>query len=244
MTYCVAMKLKKGVLLVSDTRSNAGVDSISVFCKMHRFEVPGDRSICMVNAGNLATTQEVVNLLKQDILRQEIPNLHTVTSMFDVAKLLGKRVREVIESQPTEQHKDIDFSCSFIVGGQIHGEEPRLFRVYAQGNFIEATEETPFFQIGESKYGKPILDRVLNIDMPVKDAILSALISFDSTIKSNLSVGMPLDLCLLLPNTQTAKTWRVTAQDPFVRELRSEWSNGLRSLFEALPRPDWLNELE
>lgn len=183
-----------------DSRTNAGVDHISVFSKMHRFELSGERQIVLLNAGNLATTQAVVSRLRQDIKRSVQGNLHEATSMFDVAKMVGQYVRELLGEIPDAEKKKVDFGCTFLVGGHILGEEPRLFLVYPEGNFIEATRETPLFQIGESKYGKPILDRVLHYHLSVRDALKCTLVSFDSTMRSNLSVGQPIDVLCLMEN--------------------------------------------
>ena len=243
MTYCVAMSLNEGMLFASDCRTNAGVDHVSTFSKMTVFEDPGERAIVLLNSGNLATTQTVVSTLKKQVAHAE-NHLMNVTSMFDAAALVGAAVRDVIHqaaSNQVQQSNGVDFSANFLVGGQIHGEPPRLFLVYPQGNFIETSEDTRFFQIGESKYGKPIIDRVIQPATPMSEALKCALVSFDSTMRSNLSVGLPLDIAMLRPGEyRLAKRFRVTADDPYYAMLRASWGQGLRKVFNELPEPDWL----
>ena len=190
MTYCVGMVLDEGLVFASDSRTNAGVDHVSTFCKMTVIETPGQGVIVMLNSGNLATTQQVVSRIKQHAIDAEKP-LTSHASMFTVAELVGRELRKTILTTQNEapEQSDVDFTATFLVGGQLQGEAPRLFMVYPQGNFIESTVDTPFFQIGESKYGKPILDRVIAPAISMSQAIKCALVSFDSTIKSNLSVG-------------------------------------------------------
>ena len=193
MTYCVATMIDAGIVFASDSRTNAGVDNISTFRKMKIFERPGERALVIVNSGNLAVTQATINHLEQDIRRNIEPNLMSVYSLYDVAELVGAALRAVRDRDgPFLMENNVDGSANFIVGGQIAGEHQRLFLVYAEGNFIEATAETPYFQIGEVKYGKPIIDRVIRADTSIDDAIKCVLVSFDSTMRSNLTVG-----CLL-----------------------------------------------
>jgi putative proteasome-type protease len=238
VTYCVAMKLNEGMLFASDSRTNAGVDHVSVFSKMHRFEIAGERQIVLLNAGNLATTQTVVSGLRQEIKRNSPGNLYEAGSMFDVAREVGIKVRAALAEIPVEEKAKLDFGCTFLVGGRIAGEEPRLFMVYPEGNFIEATRETPFFQIGEAKYGKPILDRVLHYHVSLRDAMKCTLVSFDSTMRSNLSVGLPIDLLTLrMDDTVNVKHMRIEEGNDDFQALRRQWSEGLRSLFSALPNP-------
>jgi len=242
MTYCVAMRLRAGLLFASDSRTNAGVDHIATFRKMNVFEVPGERLITLLNAGNLATTQSVVSLLRQ---RSTANGRHLLNlgSMYDVAELVGRTVKEVVtrDSEGGGQlHQGVDFGANFIVGGQIRGEEPRMFHIYPQGNFIEATEDTPYLQIGESKYGKPIIDRVIDFDSTLTEATKCALISFDSTIRSNLSVGLPLDMLLYRTDSfAPAKPHRITEEDPYFSALRRGWGGGLKRVFADLPDGDW-----
>lgn len=242
MTYCVAMNLQEGLLFASDSRTSGGVDQVATFSKMTVFENPGDRVIVLLNSGNLSTTQTVVSLLRQAIGGLD-PNLMSVGSLFDVAALVGEQVRSVIARQTLRPGglMGVDFSCNFLVGGQIAGERPRLFLVYSEGNFIESTDDTTFFQIGESKYGKPIIDRVVRPDTPLSEAVKCALVSFDSTMRSNLSVGLPLDVALVRrEQLGVSFRYRIDHQDAYFGSLREGWSQGLRGVFNALPAPDWL----
>ena len=234
MTYCVALKLSEGLVLCSDSRTNAGVDHIASFRKLQVFEKPGERIVFMQNAGNLASTQSVISML-QKAIHQSDKHILNVESLFDAAELVGKTVRQVIE-RDSGQNQGIDFGCNILLSGQIRGEEPRLFHIYPQGNFIEATEDTPYFQIGESKYGKPILDRIISSATPLDQAVQCALISMDSTLRSNLSVGMPLDLV-----SYQADTWknpgirRLDETHQAFQQLRAAWSEGIKQLFHSLP---------
>lgn len=241
MTYCVAMALHEGLLFASDSRTNAGVDHVSTFSKMTIFEASGERVIVLLNSGNLATTQTVVSRLRK-ALATDGPNLLNVPSLFDCATLVGEGVRQVISHHSGQQAQQgsVDFSCNFLVGGQIAGERPRLFLVYPEGNFIEATDDTPFFQIGESKYGKPIIDRVVKTETSVAEALKCALVSFDSTMRSNLSVGLPLDIALVGTDA-LAVTFRhrIDTDDVYFGSLRQGWSQGLKKVFNELPAPDW-----
>lgn len=239
MTYCVAMNLRDGMVFVSDSRTNAGVDQVATFRKLHVFSAPGERVVVLQSAGNLATTQSVVSLLRARAKDGESRNLLNVKSLYEAAELLGDTVREVIarDSGPQAQG-NVDFGCTFLLGGQVRGEEPRLFNVYPQGNFIESSPDTLFFQIGESKYGKPIIDRVLTWETPLRSALQCALISFDSTIKSNLSVGMPLDrLVYVRDSFSDALQQRIDEKDEHFQAIRRGWSEGLRRIFNELPPP-------
>jgi putative proteasome-type protease len=234
MTYCVGLRLDRGIVFASDTRTNAGVDNISIFSKMHVWERPGDRVLVLMTAGNLAFTQSVVSLLNENCnLGPEHPSLMTATTMFQAARVLGETVRmfrrneqEMIERDPAL------FSASFILGGQIMGEAPRLFQIYQEGNFIEATKDTSYFQIGEHKYGKPILDRVAKPEMRMGVAAKLVLISFDSTLRSNLSVGMPIDLLIYRRDEfKVGEQRRIGDRDPYFRKLSSAWSQAIRDAF-------------
>ncbi len=243
MTYCVAMRLDAGLLFASDSRTNAGVDHIATFRKMSVFEREGERLIVLLSAGNLATTQSVISLLRQR-LEHEGEHLLNRSSMYDVAELVGRTVKEIVARDANAQSlgQGVDFGGNFIVGGQIRGEEPRLFHVYAQGNFIEACDDTPYFQIGESKYGKPIIDRVINTGTSLKEAAKCTLISFDSTIRSNLSVGLPIDMLLYRADSfAKAEPHRITADDPYFNKLRRGWGEGLKRVFAKLPDDDWFS---
>ena len=243
MTYCVAVRLDSGMIFASDSRTNAGVDHIATFCKMRVYEKPEDRVIVVLSSGNLAMTQGAVNILdRQKSARPDAETIWNAETMFDVATMVGNALREM-------QHRDgpaliaggIEPSANFIVGGQIAGEPLRLFHIYPQGNFIEASDETPYLQLGESKYGKPILDRVLNPSTPQKEAAKCVLISFDSTIKSNISVGLPIDL-LWLPKDalRVGAQQKIREGDPYFSMIRQRWGGGLRRVFGELPDPDWL----
>ena len=236
------MVLDEGLVFASDSRTNAGVDHVSTFCKMTVIETPGEGVIVMLNSGNLATTQQVVSRVKQHAIDVS-QRLTQHTSMFSVAELVGRELRNTILTTQNEapEQSDVDFSANFLVGGQVKGEAPRLFMVYPQGNFIESTADTPFFQIGESKYGKPILDRVIQPGISMSQAIKCALVSFDSTIKSNLSVGLPIDVSMVKTDGLcVAKRHRIEVDDAYFRDLRSSWSQGLRQVFSQLPDPQWL----
>lgn len=249
MTYCVAMSLHEGMLFASDSRTNAGVDNVSTFCKMNVFEVadgPNQRCIVAVNAGNLATTQNVVSQLlrKTTLAAAEEKHILNLPSMFDVAEHFGQMMKSTIAHVEENQlsQSSVDFTCTFLVGGQIRGEPPRLFRIYPQGNFIEATSDTPYFQIGESKYGKPIIDRVVRPETPMAEALKSAMVSFDSTMQSNLSVGLPIDVLLLKRDyLKPSLRYRVTEDDAYFQNIRKAWGQGLRQVFQGLPQPDWFH---
>lgn len=241
MTYCVATMIDAGMVFASDSRTNAGMDNISTFRKMKTFERPGDRVLVMVNSGNLAITQATINHLEQAIRHNTEANLMSVYSMYDVAELVGSALREVRHRDgPFLMENNVDGSANFIVGGQIAGEHQRLFMVYAEGNFIEATSETPYFQIGEVKYGKPIIDRVISAGTTMDDAIKCVLVSFDSTMKSNLSVGLPIDLaCYNRESFHLGHTHRFDENDPYMQCLRQSWGEGVRRAFAQLPNLEW-----
>lgn len=242
MTYCAATMLDAGIVFASDSRTNAGVDNISTFKKMKVFERPGDRVLVTLCSGNLAITQATLSHLESVMRRNDgSPHLFSVASMYDVAELIGNALREVRHRDaPFLQQSNVDSGASFIVGGQIAGEEQRLFMVYAEGNFIEATPETPYFQIGEVKYGKPILDRVISAGTSLEEAVKCVLVSFDSTMRSNLSVGLPIDLlCYEKNSLAVTKVRRFDEKDEYMRNLRSQWSEGLRKVFGSLPNFEW-----
>jgi len=241
MTYCVGLMLQEGLVLASDTRTNAGVDQVAVFPKMHRFVLPGERVIVLLTAGNLAITQSVVSRLQEQIKQDKAPHLFSASSMFDVAGLVGDQVREVYsrDAEHLKQHH-AEFHASILLAGQIKGERPRLFNIYNAGNFIEASEETPYFQIGETKYGKPIIDRVIQKNTSIMDAVKCILISFDSTIRSNISVAAPIDLLVYRTDSLNADCYRrVSDHDSYFDTLRKGWSEGLKQVFQQLPAVDW-----
>lgn len=238
MTYCVAMRLSDGLVFASDSRTNAGVDHIATFKKLHVFHQEGERVLVIQCAGNLATTQSIISLLSARIDAQHTPNLMQVTTLYDAATLLGDTVREVIhrDSSAQQNSSNTDFGCNLLLGGQIGDEVPRLFHIYPEGNFIETTRDTPYFQIGESKYGKPIIDRVLSTDTPLEHAMCCALISIDSTLRSNLSVGLPLDVMIYRNNSfDINEQQRITENNHYFATIRKAWSEGLLNTFRQLP---------
>ena len=249
MTYCVGLLLNEGLVLLSDTRSNAGVDNISTFNKMHIFEEPGERVMVLMVAGNLSLTQSVVNVLSEGMIHPEtgeLETLFTVPSMFEAAHLVGRAVRTVHEIDgPALAEQHIPFDVSLILAGQIVGRTMRLFMVYSAGNFIEATEETPFLQIGEHKYGKPILDRAVTASTSLLEGAKLGLISMDSTLRSNLTVGLPIDVALVqIDKCKVAMRYRITEDDEPFRALRHQWSEALRKAHHNIPLPAWLKDVK
>ena len=246
MTYCVGIKLNAGLVFLSDSRTNAGLDAISTFRKMMIYERPGDRFMVMLSAGNLSISQSVREILQVEKIDGAAPGdepttIWNATSMFDATRVLGSAVRRVYQQDGASlKNNGIDFNASMIFGGQIKGEAMRLFLVYSAGNFIEATRETCFFQVGESKYGKPILDRVLTPTTGLDEAAKCALVSMDSTLKSNLSVGPPLDL-LVYREGQLASDDLICIDDanPYFQMIRSTWGQRLREVFESIDDPRW-----
>ncbi|MEX8492954.1 peptidase [Sphaerotilus sp.] len=245
MTYCVGIRLNAGLVFLSDSRTNAGLDAISTFRKMMVYEKAGDRSMVLLSAGNLSISQCVREILQTEKIPAadggEPITIWNARSMFDATRVLGSAVRRVYETDGKAlQNAGIDFNCSMIFGGQIGDEAMRLFLVYSAGNFIEATRETCFFQVGESKYGKPILDRVLTPDTPLDEAAKCALVSMDSTLKSNLSVGLPLDL--LVYRNGDLKADRIVCIDdknPYFKMIHDTWGQRLREVFEGIDDPAW-----
>jgi len=239
MTYCVGLKIDRGLVFMSDTRTNAGMDSISTFRKMHVWEEPGERVIVLMSAGNLATTQAVVSLLDErtKAVAERHATLLETPSMYQTVRLVGDTVKEVIaQSSPAGEKADSYFNASFILGGQIKGSPPRLFMIYPEGNFIESTDDTPFFQIGETKYGKPIIIRAYERTMSLAETVKLLLVSFDSTLKSNLSVGLPLDLLFLEKDTfKVGLKKRIGQDDQYYRTISDGWSNALKVAFASLP---------
>ena len=239
MTYCVGLKMKRGLVFMSDTRTNSGIDNISTFRKMFIFEEPGERCITIMTAGNLATTQSVISLLEErgKAPDDRSPGIYKAKSMFQVATLIGNTLKEVIASHAdTGQQADAMFSATIIVGGQVGDGDARLFMIYPEGNFIEASEDTPFFQIGETKYGRPILVRAFEPDMSFEDAIKLLLVSFDSTIKANLSVSLPLDLHAYdADSRKRGREMRIKADNPYFEEISTGWGVALKNAFRELP---------
>lgn len=238
MTYCVGMKIDRGLVFMSDTRTNAGLDNISTFSKMRTWSKPDDRMIVLLSAGNLATTQAVASLLEERMKAppERNPSLFDAVSMFQVAQMIGDTVKEVIANSATGGQNADAFGASFILGGQIKGGATRLFYIYPEGNFIESSLDTPFFQIGEIKYGKPILVRAYQADMSFEEAVKLLLVSFDSTLKANLSVGLPLDMQIYEADSlKTGAYRRFEASDAYYQTVSAHWSQALKAALEQLP---------
>ncbi len=240
MTYCVAMRLNAGLVFLADSRTNAGVDQISTFRKMTVFEHPGERLMVLLSAGNLAITQAV----RQIVCERTGPHEHSVWNagtLFEAVRVVGEAVREVrMRDAAALKDAGIEFNCSFIFGGQIRGEGMRLFQVYAAGNFIEATPENPYFQIGESKYGKPIIDRVVNPSTGLDEAAKCALISMDSTVRSNISVGLPLDLLVYEADAlRVTRFVQIDHANQYMQMIRNTWGTRLKQVFQEIPDPTW-----
>ena len=242
MTYCIGVMLDEGMIFASDSRTNAGLDNVAKFCKMTVFERRGDRVIILLSSGNLAGTQAVIGVLNQRCAAGDgTANLWGARTMFDVAMLVADAMRD-IERRDAEylQENPVGFNASFIVGGQLGGEPPRLFRIYAEGNFLESGVDTPFLQTGGTKYGKPIIDRVITRATPLADAAKCVLVSFDSTMRSNLSVGMPIDLISYERDSfEVRRRRRFDERDEYFTALSRQWSEGTRQVFRHLPELDW-----
>lgn len=246
MTYCVAIKLNAGLVFLSDSRTNAGLDQISSFRKMIVYEKVGDRFMVLLSAGNLSISQSVREILQIEQIKDGGESGKPITiwnakSMFDAARVLGAAVRHVYERDGAAlKRSGVDFNVSMVFGGQIRGEGMRLFQIYSAGNFVEATAETPYFQVGESKYGKPVLDRVLTPETPLNEAAKCALVSMDSTLKSNLSVGLPLDLVVYeVDRFATDKMIFIDENNPYFRMLHDSWGQKLRQVFDSIEDPAW-----
>jgi putative proteasome-type protease len=242
MTYCVGLLVDTGLVLLSDSRTNAGVDQINTFRKMATFQRPNERVLVLMSAGNLAITQAVVNILHENLENAEHPaQIFRAKNMFDAARVVGEALREV-DQRDGAYLKDHghDFNGTFILGGQIRGEEPRLFHIYSAGNFIESSRETPYFQIGESKYGKPIIDRVISRSSSLAQAAKCALVSMDSTIRSNLTVGPPLDLAIVRRDEfRLATHISIDFDHEYFKMIRTRWGFALQEVFSELPNPEW-----
>lgn len=240
MTYAVAMRLDRGLVFAADTRTNAGVDNVAQYRKLHYWSKPGERVLVVLTAGNLAITQSVMSVLNEQLAADpdgaQHASLFSVPNMYRAARLVGDAVREVrrIDGAALEASKS-GFAASFILGGQIGTERPRLFQIYSEGNFIEAADDTPFFQIGEHKYGKPILDRVARVDMRLGEAAKLILLSFDSTLRSNLSVGLPIDILIYERDSlEVRRSTRIEQEDEYFRQLSAAWSDALRAAFAKI----------
>jgi putative proteasome-type protease len=242
MSYCVGILLDAGLVMVSDSRTSAGVDRVATFSKMFVFEDPGERLFVVLTAGNLSITQAVISILNDGIEgKNDRANLLAVPSMYQAARMVGHALREVYnEDGASLKAHDIEFNASLIFGGQVKGGRLRLFQIYAPGNFIEASADTSYFQIGEVKYGKPVIDRIITPQTGLIEAAKCALISFDSTMRSNVSVGPPLDVLICKRDTQRISLqMRLEETDPYLRSVRSMWSEGLVRTFNSVPDPDW-----
>lgn len=246
MTYCVGILVREGLAMIADTRTNAGVDNIAVFRKLNTFDIPGDRSIVLGTAGNLATSQTVVSLITEGFENRnsgEIESIYTVPSMFKCAQFVGRAVQEAHAMLGPGKGAVGDsggFDVTLLLGGQVRGGQLRLFMVYDAGNFIEATADTPYLQIGEHKYGKPILDRAVTVNTSIPDAIKLGLISMDSTMRSNLAVGMPIDLAVIRRDEiRIAMQHRIEVGDRYFENLRTTWSEALRNAHQAIPAPPY-----
>ena len=240
MTYCVGVKLEEGLIFASDSRTHAGVDNYAKFCKMTVFERVGERVLVLLSSGGLAATQAVISVLRKRA-EADAPHLWSVGSMFDVANLVADAMRDIERrDSPFLEAGGLKFNASFILGGQIAGEDMRLFRIYAEGNFIEAGVDTSFLQTGEAKYGKPILDLVVTPSATLEDATKCVLVSFDSTMLSNLSVGMPIDLlCYARDSLEVTMKRRFDSGDDYFETLTRQWLAGTRRVFHDLPALEW-----
>lgn len=245
MTYCLGILTKFGLVMAADSRTNAGVDYISTHQKLFDFSVPGERVLLICTAGNLSTTQATLTLLRRDVNAQAETSLHTLPSLYEIARYVGAKSREIQDlDRPWLERDHIDAQCTFLVGGQIKGEEPGLFLIYSQGNCIQVSRDTPFLQIGEAKYGKPILDRILSFDTSLDAAAKCALLSLDSTMKSNISVGPPINLAMYERDSFKIRyELKLKLGTPYLAQIRRMWEVALREAFDNMPDIDWENQL-
>jgi putative proteasome-type protease len=244
MTYCCGILVRDGLVMIADTRTNAGLDNISTYRKLHVFSEPGERMIALASAGNLSLSQTVISLLTEGMQNDETGELETLMnapSMFKAAQRVGKAVRSVRDMESEALQADqVSYEVSFLFGGQVKGGRLRLFMIYAAGNFIECTIDTPYLQIGEHKYGKPVLDRAIGFDTDLYDALKIGLISMDSTMRSNLGVGLPIDILVVRRDTCAAEVnYRIEPGEPYFQDLRERWSSALREAHIAIPRPPY-----
>lgn len=244
MTYCLGIINRFGIVMAADSRTNAGVDYISAYRKLFDFSLPGERVILICVSGNLSITQGVLNLIKRDLKEETKENLYTLPSMYDIANYIGAKIRKMQEKDRAWLEKDkIDFQCNMLLGGQIKGEEAQLYLIYPQGNYIQATQETPFLQIGETKYGKPILDRTIKYDTALEAIAKCALLSIDSTMKSNISVGPPIHLTMYETDSLLIKhKLMLRLGDPYLAKIRILWEQSVKQAFEAMPNIEWEQE--
>src|SRR5271163_2431701 len=247
MTYCCGVLVRDGLVMIADTRTNAGLDNVSTFRKLHIFAKPGERIMAIASAGNLAISQSVLSTLTEgleDPHTGELETLMNAPTMFQAAQRIGRAIRSVHATEgPALRSEDVSFDVSFLFGGQIKGARMRLFMIYTAGNFIECTTDTPYLQIGEHKYGKPVLDRAMHYDVELYDALKVGLVSVDSTMRSNLSVGMPIDLLVVRRDTCVPELiYRIEPGEPYFTDLRERWSAALRAAHIGIPRPPYANK--
>jgi len=247
MTYCCGILVHEGLVMIADTRTNAGLDNISVFRKLHTFTEPGERIMAIASAGNLSITQSVLSILREGLdnpATGERETLMNAPTMFQAAQRIGRAIRSVHDEEDSAlEAADVKFDVSFLFGGQIKGERPRLYMIYSAGNFIECTTDTPYLQIGEHKYGKPVLDRAIFFNMDLYDALKVCLVSVDSTMRSNLSVGMPIDVLVARRDACAAElTYRIEPGEPYFTDLRERWSAALRAAHASIPPVPYKNQ--
>jgi putative proteasome-type protease len=245
MTYCLGIVTRFGLVMAADSRTNAGVDYISTHQKLFNFSVESDRVLLLCTSGNLSITQGAMALLKRDISTQAEVNLHTLPTLYEVARYIGSKLRQIQEQErPWLERDKIDYHCNILLGGQIKGESPTLYQIYSQGNFIQASPAAPFLQIGETKYGKPILDRILTQDTPLEAAAKCALLSIDSTMKSNISVGPPINLIMYEADSFKIRyELQLDRGTPYLSKIRKLWEVSLNEAFDRMPNVDWEQDL-
>lgn len=247
MTYCLGILTKNGIVMAADSRTNAGVDYISTYPKLFDFSTPGERVLLLCTSGNLSMTQSVITTLKQELKTANTDHWYTLPTLYEIARYIGGKMREIREQDRVWLKQDgIEAGCNILIGGQIPGQEPELFLIYSQGNCIQATPETPFLQIGETKYGKPILDRTLSYEETSLDAAAKcALLSIDSTMKSNISVGPPINLVMYEVNSfEIRHRLRLRLGDPYLANIRKMWEESLKEAFERIPDINWNHNLK
>jgi putative proteasome-type protease len=246
MTYCCGILVRDGLVMIGDTRTNAGLDNVSTFRKLHVFEEPGKYVMALATAGNLSLSQSVISLLNEGIENPETgvrERLTDAPSLFQAAQRIGRAIRIIHKNDASSlEESKLEFDVSFLFGGQIAGRRLRLFMIYSAGNFIECTVDTPYLQIGEHKYGKPIIDRAVRYDTDLYDALKIGLISMDSTMRSNLAVGLPIDLVVIRRDAiRTELSYRIEPGEPYFTDLREQWSSALRAAHIAIQRPPYVN---
>ena len=246
MTYCLGIINRFGIVMGADSRTNAGVDYTSSNKKLFDFSQEGERVILICTSGNLSMTQRVITQIKRNLQNQDPRNLHNLASLSDIAEYIGEQSRQIQEMDRVWLDRDnVDYSCNFLLGGQVRGEEPQLYLIYTQGNYIQATRETPFLQIGETKYGKPLLDRTITYDTPLQDLAKCAVLSIDSTMKSNISVGPPIDIAMYEADSFLMRyQLEFRLGDPYLAKIRKLWEDYVRQAFEAMPDLEWQYEQE